>query len=50
MKNLFDIDRFIKVNDLQEVTTQRLEISQNIPLYHRDMEDYCIFAHNLLKH
>ena len=31
IQELFDIDRFIKVNDLQEVTTQRLEISQNIP-------------------
>lgn len=29
IQELFDIDRFVKVNDLKEVTTQRLEISQN---------------------
>lgn len=32
IQELMDIDRFIKVNDLKEVTTQRLEISQNV--YH----------------
>jgi hypothetical protein len=32
IQELFDIDRFIKVNDLKEVTTQRIEITQNI--YH----------------
>lgn len=29
IQELFDIDRFVKVNDLKEVKTQRLEISQN---------------------
>ena len=29
IQELFDIDRFVKINDLREVTTQRLEISPN---------------------
>jgi hypothetical protein len=29
IQELFDIDRFVKVNDLKEVTTQRIEISPN---------------------